>query len=112
MPHYEHHVFVCTNLRDPSHPRGSCAAKDSEKICKLFKKTLEQQGLSPRVRANASGCLNQCEQGPTVVVYPEQVWYTISSEAEVVRVVEEHLKAGQPVEDLRMKDGGPENFSL
>lgn len=112
MPYYEHHVFICTNRRDPHHSRGSCANKNSETICKFFKRTLEEQGLSIRMRANSSGCLNQCEQGPCVVVYPEQVWYTVFSEADVVRIVEEHLKGGRPVEELKMKEGFPPTSCL
>ena len=42
---------------------------------KLFKKKLAERGLKGKVRANRAGCLDQCEHGPNIVVYPEGVWY-------------------------------------
>jgi (2Fe-2S) ferredoxin len=103
MPHYEKHVFICTNRRDPSNPKGSCAAKGSEQVRERFKKELSERGLKGRMRANAAGCLDQCEHGCTVVVYPEQVWYGHVTPDDVNEIVEEHLLADRPVERLRLK---------
>ena len=72
---FRHHVFVCENLRDPSDPRGCCAAKGSPAIREAFKQELARRGLKGQIRANAAGCLDACATGPTVVVYPEGVWY-------------------------------------
>ena len=55
-----------------------------------------------KVRINASGCLDKCEQGPTVVIYPEGVWYTIRKEADVEDIINEHLLKGKTVEHLLM----------
>lgn len=104
MPFYEKHIFICVNRRDPSNPKGSCAAKGSEQIRERFKKELAERGLRGRMRANAAGCLDQCARGPSVVVYPEQVWYTVRTSDDVREIVEEHLIGGRPVERLRMKD--------
>jgi (2Fe-2S) ferredoxin len=103
MPHYEKHVFICTNRRDPGNPKGCCASKGSEKIRETFKKELAERGLKGRMRANAAGCLDQCAHGPTVVVYPEQVWYTVPTSEDAVEIIEKHLIGGVPVERLRMK---------
>jgi 1,2-phenylacetyl-CoA epoxidase catalytic subunit/(2Fe-2S) ferredoxin len=100
MPHFERHVFVCTNRRDPGNPKGCCAEKGSEAIRETFKRELAERGLKGRVRANAAGCLDQCSRGPTVVVYPEQVWYTVPSEADAKEIIESHLQNGKPVERL------------
>jgi (2Fe-2S) ferredoxin len=100
---FKRHVFICTNRRDPANPKGSCANRGSEEICTAFKKELAEHGLRGDMRANASGCLDQCAAGPTVVVYPEGVWYSIKSPEEVKEVVEEHLVNGRPVERLRLK---------
>ena len=56
------------------------------------------------MRANKSGCLDQCEHGPTVVVYPDAVWYGGVTEADVAEIVERHLVGGEPVERLRLAD--------
>ncbi len=104
MPLYERHVFVCTNVREAGHPRGCCAAKDSPKVRELLKAEVEKRGLKKRVRVNQAGCLDQCEHGVTVVVYPEQVWYGFVKPEDVAEIVEQHLLGGQPVERLRLAD--------
>lgn len=71
---------------------------------KLFKQKLAERGLKGRVRANQSGCLDQCEHGPNVVVYPEAVWYGGVTSADVDEIVESHIVRGRPVERLRLKE--------
>lgn len=61
-------------------------------------------GLNTKVRANSAGCLDACEYGPTVVVYPEQVWYGGVTTADVNEIVESHIIGGSPVERLKIKD--------
>jgi (2Fe-2S) ferredoxin len=104
MPHLEKHVFICTNRRDPANPKGSCAAKGSEQVRERFKKELAERGLKGRMRANAAGCLDQCEHGCTVVVYsdrgPAQVWYGQVTPDDVNEIIEEHLQNDRPVERL------------
>ena len=102
MPHFERHVFVCTNRRDPSNPRGSCAAKGSEALRDRFKKELYEAGLAGRMRAQQAGCLDACEYGCAVVVYPEQVWYGGVTPDDVPEIIESHLKRGKVVERLLM----------
>jgi len=60
--------------------------------------------LAGRVRVNKSGCLDQCEHGPTVVVYPEAVWYGHVKPEDAEEIVREHLIGGRPVERLRLAD--------
>lgn len=106
MPHFGKHVFICTNRRDPGNPKGSCAQKGSEAICEAFKREMHARGLKNApipMRANSSGCLDQCARGPAVVVYPEQVWYTVNTVEDVKEIIDLHLIGGQPVERLRMK---------
>ncbi|HEY3244618.1 MAG TPA: (2Fe-2S) ferredoxin domain-containing protein [Phycisphaerae bacterium] len=105
MPKFERHIFVCVNEREPGHVRGCCSAKGSALIRERFKQALEARGLKGRVRANQSLCLDQCEHGPTVVVYPEQVWYGFVKPEDVEEIVESHIIGGQPVERLRLPDG-------
>jgi len=103
MPHFERHVFICTNRREPGNPKGCCADKGSEKLREYFKKELHERGLKGKVRANAAGCLDQCALGPAIVVYPEQVWYTCPTVEDAREILESHVIGGVPVERLRMK---------
>lgn len=104
MGPFDKHVFVCTNQRPPDHPRGCCDPTDCGDLHRAFKKAVAGRGLRARVRANRAGCLDQCEHGPTVVVYPDGVWYGPVSEGDVDEIVESHLVGGQPVERLRLPD--------
>ena len=98
---FRHHVFVCENRRPEDDPRGSCGAKGSETIRAALKKEIARRGLKREVRANAAGCLDACADGPSIVVYPEGVWYGHVRVEDVPEIVESHLVNGVPVERLR-----------
>jgi (2Fe-2S) ferredoxin len=71
-----------------------------------FKAEVRRRGLKARVRANQCGCLDACELGPTIVVYPDQVWYGGVTLEDVDEIIERHFVGGEPVERLRIPDGG------
>ncbi len=101
-PPFERHIFVCTNRRPDDNPKGSCAAKGSEDVRLRFKQELDARGMKQAVRANAAGCLDACERGVTVVVYPEGVWYGGVTVGDVAEIVEQHIAGGKPVKRLLM----------
>ncbi len=100
---YRLHVFACINERAADHPRGSCARQGAVALRNQLKALAKEAGLTD-VRINQSGCLDRCEVGPCVVIYPEGVWYRISSAADVEAVVQEHLVQGRVVDALRLPD--------
>lgn len=104
MPKFEKHIFICTNQRPEGHAKGSCNANGSGELHQSFKGALAKRGLKGKVRANKSGCLDQCEHGPTVVVYPEAVWYGGVTVADVDEIIDSHIAGGQPVERLIIPD--------
>jgi (2Fe-2S) ferredoxin len=75
MPHRERYLFVCTNRRPDDNPKGSCAQKGSEELVKRLKAALLSRGAATRIRACASGCLDLCEIGASIVQEPEHVAY-------------------------------------
>ncbi len=105
MPPFERHVFVCTNERPPEHPRGCCAGRRAADVRDYLKERVKVLKLKPRVRINAAGCLDHCEHGVTMVVYPEAVWYAFVTREDVDEIVDSHLVGGQPVERLRLAPG-------
>jgi (2Fe-2S) ferredoxin len=104
MPKFEKHIFICGNQRPPGNPRGSCDPEGHAELQLAFKQKLAVLGLKGKVRANQSGCLDQCEHGPTVVVYPEAVWYGHVTQSDVDEILESHVVGGKPVERLVIPD--------
>jgi (2Fe-2S) ferredoxin len=105
---FRHHVFVCENQRPEDDPRGCCSAKGSAAIREALKAEIARRGLKRIVRANAAGCLDACADGPSIVIYPEGVWYGRVRVEDVPEIVESHLVNGVPVERLRVRRGGDE----
>jgi (2Fe-2S) ferredoxin len=104
MPKFEKHIFVCCNQRPAGHPRGCCDPQGKAELQWIFKQKLAERGLQHKVRANKSGCLDQCEHGPNLVVYPEGVWYGRVTPADVDEIIESHILGGKPVERLILPD--------
>ncbi len=104
---FKHHIFVCINQRPKGDPRGCCADNGSERLQAFFKKEVERLGLKGAVRANKAGCLDHCEYGPSVVIYPEGVWYWVGTEADVTEIMERHILKGEIVERLLMPGHTP-----
>jgi (2Fe-2S) ferredoxin len=75
-PKYKKHIFICTNERPPDNPKGDCIRCGGMDIRMKFVKLINQHGLKGKVRANKSGCLDACELGAVVVIYPDNIWYT------------------------------------
>lgn len=101
-PYYEAHVFCCTNRRQAGHPRGSCADRGSEALRDYMKGRARQLGIE-NVRVNNAGCLDRCELGPTVVIYPEGVWYSCPTKEDIDEVLQKHLIEGGRVERLMLQ---------
>jgi (2Fe-2S) ferredoxin len=96
---YDFHVFACVNRRPDGTSRGSCAARGSEKLRDYMKARAKELGL-PRLRINGAACLDRCELGPCVVIYPEGVWYRVTSTQDVDRVLKAHLVEGGRASEL------------
>lgn len=102
MPAFTHHIFVCCNQREPGHSRGCCDPEGSEALRNCFKAELKQRGLGPLVRANSAGCLDQCERGPTVVIYPQGIWYGNVQTTDIPRIIDETIVAGRIIPELQI----------
>jgi (2Fe-2S) ferredoxin len=100
MPAFTHHVFVCGNAREAGHPRGSCDPEGRQSLRDAFKKELKRAGVARTTRANHAGCLDQCEHGPVVVIYPLGVWYGHVTPEDVPRIVDRTIVRGEVIHDL------------
>jgi (2Fe-2S) ferredoxin len=99
--YFDAHLFVCCNRRPDNHPRGSCAAKGSDKLRDYMKARGKELGLE-NIRVNSAGCLDRCELGPCLVIYPEGVWYKIETTADIDAILENHVRDGGRVQEAML----------
>ncbi|MCP4697730.1 MAG: (2Fe-2S) ferredoxin domain-containing protein [Gammaproteobacteria bacterium] len=99
--YYRYHVFFCTWQREGEQ---CCQQYDAQAMCGYAKKRVKELGLSApgQVRVNSTGCLNRCDRGPVIVVYPEAVWYTWADKKDIDEIIEQHLRHGKVVERLKI----------
>ncbi|TZF81861.1 (2Fe-2S) ferredoxin domain-containing protein [Pedobacter sp. BS3] len=100
---YKKHVFICTNQR-PAGGRVCCGEAHGMELVAAFKKQVKARGLQSEIRAQRAGCMETCELGPSVVVYPEGVFYGHVQLSDVDEIVTEHLQNNRVVERLRLTD--------
>lgn len=100
MSHYQYHVFFCTNERQQG--EQCCERCNATAIRNYAKDRIKQLGLAGagKVRINTAGCLDRCELGPVIVVYPEAVWYTYLDREDIDEIIDEHLINGRVVHRL------------
>ncbi len=99
--YYRQHVFCCTNKRPAGDARGCCIDRGAAPLRDYMKNRCKELGLKD-VRINASGCLDRCELGPTMVVYPDGVWYSCKTEQDVEEVIQQHIMGGEAVERVKL----------
>lgn len=103
---YEKHLFICNNQR-PDPTKKSCGNEHGAALVAAFKAGIKDRGLQINMRAQQTACLDACAWGPSLVVYPEAVWYGHVQLADVEEIIESHLLNNQPVERLRLHFNGP-----
>ncbi len=102
MSWFKYHLFVCTNRRDNGEP--CCADHGAEKARAYLKKRCKELGIHGKgsVRINSAGCLDRCDRGPVLVIYPDEIWYTYVDQDDLEEIITRHLQRGEVVERLRI----------
>ena len=103
MGYYDKHVFFCTNQRTDG--SACCNNHDAQKARDYVKDKVKQLGIAKlqnNIRINSAGCMDRCDEGPVIVVYPEGTWYTYVDERDLDEIIETHLKNGRIVERLKI----------
>jgi (2Fe-2S) ferredoxin len=102
MSYYQRHVFFCLNVREDG--AACCGHHDAAEMQQYAKARIKQMGLNGegRIRVNKAGCLDRCDEGPCIVVYPEAVWYTYVDKQDIDEIIDTHLVKGEIVERLRI----------
>jgi (2Fe-2S) ferredoxin len=106
MPYYTKHVFVCTNQRDPG--KECCANGDAAELLAYAKQKLKSLPLPAdllgKVRINSSGCIDRCNLGPVLVIYPEGTWYHYKTKSDIDEILTEHVLNGRIVDRLKLEN--------
>ena len=102
MSYFKHHVFFCCNQR----PEGEscCNSLGATEAQTYAKDRIGQLGLKGKgkIRINKAGCLGRCDDGPVLVVYPSDTWYTFVDKDDIDEIIAEHLQNGRVVERLKI----------
>jgi (2Fe-2S) ferredoxin len=101
--YYRYHVFFCVNQRVAG--RACCANHHSQEVRDYAKARIKALGLDGPggIRINTAGCMDRCEDGPVMVIYPEGTWYTYMDKEDIDEIIEKHLCHGVSVDRLKMK---------
>ena len=102
MSYFKHHVFFCTNQRAAG--ETCCNNQAASKMQAYAKDRIAALGLKGKgqVRINKAGCLDRCDEGPVLVVYPDNVWYTYIDQDDIDEIIDRHIVKGEIVERLRL----------
>lgn len=95
---YKKHVFICTNTKEAG--KKCCGEERGMALVQAFKDEIRNRGLQTQMRAQKTGCLDACNFGPSLVVYPEGTYYGNVQLSDVTEIVEKHLLGDEPVERL------------
>lgn len=101
---YDKHIFICINQRAPEAPRKSCGEAHGLKIVDAFKQKLKEKNLPIKIRAQKSGCLDICDFGQTLVIYPEGIFYVGVELSDIDEIIEEHILNNRIVERLKLEN--------
>ena len=99
---YQHHVFFCINERDDG--RACCPDRGAKEAQEHAKKRMKQLNLNGqgKVRINKAGCLDRCEEGPVMVIYPQGTWYTYVDKEDIDEIIDQHIVDGKVVDRLKI----------
>lgn len=80
---FKKHVFVCDSV--------DCVNQGSISLIHKIRSCIRKYERQSDFKVSKSSCLGRCGEGPTVVVYPDGIWYQRVSENDAEELVAEHL---------------------
>ncbi len=69
----DHHIFLCASYRVSGEPKGICHKKGSVNLLQYIEEEIVDRGIT-NVLVSSTGCLKQCDHGPIMVIYPDNIW--------------------------------------
>ena len=83
----KHHIFVCASFRAAGEAKGVCHRKESGSLLQYLQSELSDRNIDD-IMVSSTGCLNLCEKGPVMIVYPEGCWYGEVNEEKIDAVLD------------------------
>lgn len=102
VPFYSRHIFVCINDKN-GNPK-CCGSKGSDTLRSHMVNRIKDLGLLGygKIRVTRAGCMARCLSGPSLVIYPDNVWYSPKEIADIDEIIDEHILNDRLVERLLM----------
>ena len=97
---FKKHIFICTNQRDNG--KKCCGQEHGLALVAALKKELKDKGLNVEIRAQRAGCIDACDFGPSLVIYPEGTYYGNVQLNNVSEIIEQHIIGGKTIEHLKI----------
>jgi len=98
-------LVVCTKGKH-------CAARDSQGVLTVLRKTIEKAQLDYIFKVKKSDCLGLCKHGPVVQVDLKkhdkksgEVSYGKVTEGDCIDIIERHISRNKPIKRLLIKRG-------
>ena len=107
MPKRRYYIYLCVNERPADNPKGCCMRNGADAVRDRFAEQIRDRDLRDVVRVVRTSCLDNCSKGPTLAVYPDDVWYQGVQADDVEEILDRHIGKGEPVERLLLP---PEEF--
>lgn len=94
----KYHFFLCNSFRANGEPQGVCNKKGAIDLLQYLQCEISDREIDAIV--STTSCLNVCEKGPVLVVYPNALWYFELTEQKIDEILDA-MENSNPVEDLQ-----------
>lgn len=95
------HIFVCASFRTGGEPKGVCHKKGAAEYLAYLENELADRGLDD-VAVSSTGCLKVCDNGPVMVIYPDNVWYGNVESEEAIDLILDALEDGTVADEYKI----------
>ena len=92
-----HHILVCSSFRASGEIKGKCNKKGSADLIPYIESEILDRGMDALL--TSTGCMKQCDSGPVMVIYPENLWYGNVTSEDIVDEILDALEDGSKAEE-------------
>ena len=87
----DRHILICSNV--------NCSRQGSLKTRRLMEREIRRRGWYDRIKISSTSCLGMCGQGPSLIIYPDGIWYRNVGEKVALQIIDQHLKMDRLVKE-------------